>query len=422
MDGVDFIAEFSDELKKYSSRLAASENETACARAIRNRLHDETDAKTRLEAFKARPLSGRGSLLLLGVWYAVCYALYFVSFAGSRLTGILLTLLSLALFLAGGSVLLLCYLGNSKTSRLLPGKVSYNVVSEFAKDDNNVKRTFVIVDNHDAMQGSPIKDFELVQKLAPIIAPASVFIFVLFCILKASIGTQGENVAAKISAFTIFPFISGIFGIASFVLHYSPFEKYSRATNGVSTATAMATYAYFVENPDLLPDDTKLVYVSLGAENCGRCGSKAFVAAHPELAGATVLCVGDVNGEDIGVAEYDAIRRLAFSTDVVSSVHASAREQGIAIRTLEHDSILRKLDSVQGYTSNAFSQNGNPSASVISQTHRSGQIERADMENMFALLVGSMQKLMEKQWSEPSHDAIAPAPSAEMEIVDIESK
>ena len=67
LDGGDFIVEFSDELKKYPHRITGSADETACARAIRNRLHDETDAKTRLEAFNAYPMFGRGSFLYLGI-------------------------------------------------------------------------------------------------------------------------------------------------------------------------------------------------------------------------------------------------------------------------------------------------------------------------------------------------------------------
>lgn len=140
---MDFVEDFSHELEKYPHRIAASKDETACARAIRNRLHDETDAKTRLEAFDASPLLGRGSFLLIGIWYAICYVMYFVSFAGGRVTGAMLTLLSLVMFLGGGSVFLLMYLGNSKLGKVLPKKVSYNVVSESCNDVKNAKNVLI---------------------------------------------------------------------------------------------------------------------------------------------------------------------------------------------------------------------------------------------------------------------------------------
>lgn len=423
---MDFVEEFSHELSKYPHRITASKDETACARAIRNRLHDETDAKTRLEAFNTPTLLGRGSFLLLGIWYALCYVVYFVSFAGGRVAGALVTLLSLVMFLSGGSVLILMYLGSRKAGKILPKKVSYNVVSESCKDEKNVKNTLVICDNHDATLGSPIKDFDLVRKLSMIIAPLSVFVFVLFCILKMAIGTQGDNVAAKISAFTILPFVSGIFGIAAFVLHFSPMERFARENNGVATAVAMATYAYFAEQPELLADNTKIVYVSFGAENSGHGGSNAFLEAHPEFASAKVLAIGDVLSDNFQVAERDALRNIDFSIDVVSAVHASAIEQGITVSTMPHDSFLHKFNSLHGFISDAFAKNGNPTATILAKDYskRDKPLSKSDLENLFSLCVGAAMKIMAKEDVAPKlgESAIATAPSSEMKIVDVESK
>mgnify|MGYP004713507699 FL=1 len=423
---MDFVEEFSHELSKYPHRITASKDETACARAIRNRLHDETDAKTRLEAFNTPPLLGRGSFLLLGIWYALCYVVYFVSFAGGRVAGALVTLLSLVMFLSGGSVIILMYLGSRKAGKILPKKVSYNVVSESCKDEKNVKNTLVICDNHDATLGSPIKDFNLVRKLSMIIAPLSVFVFVLFCILKMAIGTQGDNVAAKISAFTILPFVSGIFGIAAFVLHFSPMERFARENNGVATAVAMATYAYFAEQPELLADNTKIVYVSFGAENSGHGGSNAFLEAHPEFASAKVLAIGDVLSDNFQVAERDALRNIDFSIDVVSAVHASAIEQGITVSTMPHDSFLHKFNSLHGFISNAFAKNGNPTATILAKDYskRDKSLSKSDLENLFSLCVGAAMKIMAKEDNAPKtfESVIATAPSSEMKIVDVESK
>ena len=423
---MDFVEQFSHELSKYPHRITASKDETACARAIRNRLHDETDAKTRLEAFNTPPLLGRGSFLLLGIWYALCYVVYFVSFAGGRVAGALVTLLSLVMFLSGGSVLILMYLGSRKAGKILPKKVSYNVVSESCKDEKNVKNTLVICDNHDATLGSPIKDFDLVRKLSMIIAPLSVFVFVLFCILKMAIGTQGDNVAAKISAFTILPFVSGIFGIAAFVLHFSPMERFARENNGVATAVAMATYAYFAEQPELLADNTKIVYVSFGAENSGHGGSNAFLEAHPEFASAKVLAIGDVLSDNFQVAERDALRNIDFSIDVVSAVHASAIEQGITVSTMPHDSFMHKFNSLHGFISNAFAKNGNPTATILAKDYskRDKSLSKSDLENLFSLCVGAAMKIMAKEDNAPKtvESVIATAPSSEMKIVDVESK
>ena len=352
--------------------------------------------------------------------------MYFVSFAGGRVTGAMLTLLSLVMFLGGGSVFLLMYLGNSKLGKVLPKKVSYNVVSESCNDVKNAKNVLIVCDNHDATLGSPIKDFDLVRKLSMIIAPLSVFVFVLFCILKMAIGTQGDNVAAKISAFTILPFVSGIFGIAAFVLHFSPMERFARENNGVATAVAMATYAYFAEQPELLADNTKIVYVSFGAENSGHGGSNAFLEAHPEFASAKVLAIGDVLSDNFQVAERDALRNIDFSIDVVSAVHASAIEQGITVSTMPHDSFLHKFNSLHGFISNAFAKNGNPTATILAKDYskRDKSLSKSDLENLFSLCVGAAMKIMAKEDNAPKtvESVIATAPSSEMKIVDVESK
>lgn len=428
-DGTDFIGEFSDELNKYQGRIAGSEQETACARAIRNRLHDETDAKTRLEAFRAYPLAGRGSFLCLGIWFALCYVVYFISFAGNRLAGALVTALALAMFVAGATVLMLIYLGDLRLAKILPRKVSYNVVSEFSKSEE-VEHIYVVADNHDAKLGSLIKDFNVMRKVAVIVPPISAFVFVLFCILKMALGTSTGNVAAKISVLTIFPVVTGIFGIVAFVLHYSPRAKDARQTSGTATCIAMATYAYFVEKPELLPDKAKVVYVSLGAENCAHCGSEAFVKAHPEYAGAKVLCIDDVYSGEIKIVDTDVVRKLQYSPEVASALQASAAEQGIDVSVLLHDTLKHKFNSLHGFASNAFAKNGSATATLTSRDYSTKEkpLTKEQTEQLFSLCVGAFEKLMQRdEQSQPKPDTPEEvvdkvAPSAEMEIVDVESK
>lgn len=421
-DGADFVCEFSEELKKYPARLAASQDETKCARAIRNRLHDETDAKTRLEAFGMHKIMGKSALPFFGVWYAVCYVLYFVSFVDNHLAGMLLALTALVLLIAGGVLFGFVYLGNPFANKPWFKRVSYNVVSERCKSEKDVKRTIVVCASHSAEPGSPVRDFEMFRKIALIIAPASVFIFVLFCILKMVIGISGHNAAVKISAFTIFPFISGIFGIGSMFLAYSPKEKFARVPNGVSTAVAMATFAYFAEQPELMPDDVKIVYASFGGENAGHQGSQAFVKAHPEFAGAQVLCIGDINGSQFRVVEKDSLRNITYSQDIVACVHASAIEQGITLSTLESSNIFSRITCLHGFLSNAFAKNSTNSATIIAREGLKNQKpSRKDIEDMFSLSVGTVARLMAQPVKEDvSVEQVAP--SAEMEIKDIESK
>ena len=392
LDGVDFINEFAGELSQFPNRLTGTENETACARAIRNRLHDESEVKTRLEAYYATPLLGRGALPFLGVWYLASLLLYFISFAGGRVAGALLTALALVVFLSGSVALLSLFLGRRTLAGLLGKKVSYNVVSEFSKtNDKEQKRTFVIVDNHDAKLGGFFGDFGIFRKLTILIAPISAFLFVLFCIIKMAVGF---DTVSKITALTILPAIFGLLGAFALFTHYSPFVRHARQNNGVATAVAMATYAYFAENTDRLPDDAKIVYVSLGGENSAHGGSQAFVAAHPEFAGAKVLCVQDILSGDLKIAECDALRRIQFSTPIVSVIRSSAHTQEIDIEAVPHDTPSEKLASLQGYTSNAFAKNGMQTATIIANNLSNHVLDRNDVEKLFSLTVGAFEKLM----------------------------
>ena len=310
-DAVGFISEFSVELQQYDNRITGSASETACARAIRSRLADETDATVRLEAYRSFPLLGRGSLPFFGLWYLLCYVLYFVSFAGNITAGILLTVLALAVFAVGSGVMTALYFNKKRFKKFLSQKVSYNVVSEFSKNTDKLKkeRVFIIADNHDATLGNFVTDYRLMSKIAHIFVPLTAAVFVLFCILKMAIGTDSE---VKITAFTVIPAVVGVLGVTVTLLRFSPFERHAKQNNGVATSVAMATYAYFAEQPDILPEDVRIVYASFGGENSAHGGSDAFVKSHPEFADAHVLCIGDIDSSEFKIAERNAIRRIEY--------------------------------------------------------------------------------------------------------------
>ncbi|MDE6303174.1 MAG: hypothetical protein K2M36_06280, partial [Clostridia bacterium] len=344
-EGVEFITEFSGELQQYGNRITGSVGETACARAIRSRLSEETDASVRLEAYRAYPLLGRGTLPFFGLWYLLCYVLYFVSFAGGRLAGILLTLLALAVFAVGTTVMALMYFNKNRLRKIMAQKVSYNVVSEFSKNTDKLKkeRVFIIADNHDATLGNFITHYRLMSKIAHVLVPLTAIVFVLFCIIKMAVGI---DTPAKVSALAVIPAVIGVIGIAVTLLRFSPFERHAKQNNGIATSVAMATFAYFAEQPDLIPDDVRIVYASFGGENSGHGGSEAFVKAHPEFSGAQVLCLGDIESADIKIAERNAIRRISYSTPFVSIIRSSAHEQKIEITAMANDNISQKLKSI----------------------------------------------------------------------------
>lgn len=421
MDSVDFINDFVGETTEFSKRLAGSESETACARAIRNRLHDESGVKTRLEAYYAYPLLGRGSLPLLGLWWMLSLALYFVSFAGGRVGGALLTALALVVFLSGSAGILSLFFGDKTLKGLLVKKASYNVVSEFSKNEGKAaKRTFVIADNHDAKLGGFFGDFGILRKLTILIAPISAFLFVLFCILKMAVGF---DTIPKITAFTILPALFGILGAVVTFTHYSPFARHARENNGVATSVAMATYTYFATHKNRVPDDAKIIYVSLGGENAAHSGSQAFLKAHPELKDAKVLCVQDVLSGDFRIAECDPIRKINYSTPLVSIIRSSAHEQGIDVSVVPHENIVKQISSLHGYMSSAFAKDGIETATIVASGEADHVLDRQDIEKLFALTVGSLDKLMHETAKPSDNQPASQEPvSTDMEIKDVIGK
>ena len=417
-DGIDFVSEFSGELQQYTNRITGSKSETACARTIRRRLADETGATVRLEAYKAYPLLGRGSVPILGVWYILCYVLYFVSFAGKGVAGILLSLLSLCVYAVGCAAMIFLYIGKRKLRGLFAQKISYNVVSEFSKNKDKFKkeRIFVIADNHDAVLGNFLKDYKVVSKLAHIFVPLTAIVLVLFCIIKMAIGT---DTAAKITVLSVIPAVLGVLGIATTMLRFSPFERHAKQNNGIATSIAMATYAYFVEQPQLLDDDVRIVYASFGGENSAHGGSEAFVKAHPEFKGANVLCIGDIEGSDLKIADMNAVRKIRYSTPLVSVIRSSAHEQKIDIGVIPTDKTSQRLASIHGYMPDAFAQGGYPSAMICAGASSSDEheLDINDLEKVFSVTVGTMLKLMkETPVSQSEEDDKPKKASSDMEI------
>ena len=95
-----------------------------------------------------------------------------------------------------------------------------------------------------------------------------------------------------------------------------------------------------------------------------------------------------------------------------------------------HDTLKHKFNSLHGFTSNAFAKNGNATATLIARDYsqKDVQLSKEQMEELFTLCVGTFEKLMHRDERAPKvaetpvQEVVNVAPSAEMEIVDVESK
>lgn len=397
VDACDFAEEFCAELAERKARLTATKEETATARLIRDRLHAETSANVRLEAYKARPLAGRGSSMLLAGWYALCLVLYLLSFAWDNIAGVLITLASLVLFLAGVGVFGLLFFGEGgKLERLLPVKVSYNVVSERAPSvcEKSKERTLIICASHDNVYGSRVTDFDKFRKVVMAVVPTTLATFVLFAVLRMALGV---DTVAKTTSFILICTLSSLTGIGMLGTFYSHSHKYVRDNGGISTSVALATYAYFAENPHLLPDDVRLIFASFGGENSAHGGSRAFVEAHPEFGGAKVLAIGEIVGGDFVIPESDALRKINTSEVVRSALVRSAELQNIPVVVEHYATFKEKLGCMHGFISNAFNKSNVSSATVFAKDFDASAetVRREDIERLFSLSVTAASLLLE---------------------------
>lgn len=401
-DACDFVTDFCEELEEHKGRLTGTPEETATARLIRDRLHSETSARVRLEAYKARPMAGRGSLSLLGFWFGLCLVLYFLSFVKNDISAVIITISALALFLAGSIAILLLFIGKGgKLHNILPQKVSYNVVSERCPSccEASKERTVIICTNHDAVLGNALYDFAKLRKFALIIAPICGLIFIACCIVKAIIAESiTPNAYVEITTLTIIPFLSSLAGIAVLVTHFSLFKKHARDRGGVGTSVALATYAYFVENPDLLPDDVRIVFASFGGENSCHGGSEAFVKAHSEFSGAKVLAITDILDNNFATYTGDHFLKVKHSRKILDAISLSAKECGVTLKIYDNNSTINRLSCLHGSISNAFAKAHIASASITAK-HKDaieGVVHRDDVAKLFALSVTTVHHLIEE--------------------------
>ena len=398
-DACDFVTDFCEELEEHQGRLTGTPEETATARLIRDRLHSETSARVRLEAYKARPIAGRGSLSLLGFWFGLCLILYYLSFVKNDISAVILTVFALVLFVAGAIAILLLFIGKGgKLNNLLPQKVSYNVVSERCPSccEASKERTIIVCTNHDAVLGNAIYDFAKLRKFALIMVPITALIFIASCIAKASIADPVKDIAA-LTTLTIIPFLSSVAGISVLITHFSLSKKHARDRGGVATSVALATYAYFVENPHLLPNDVRIVFASFGGENSSHGGSKAFVEAHSEFAGAKVLAISDILDNNFAVYTGDHFLKIKHSREILDAISLSARECEVALRTYDNNSTINRMSCLHGSISNAFAKAHIQSATITAK-HREaieGVVHRDDVAKLFALSVTTIHHLME---------------------------
>lgn len=99
------------------------------------------------------------------------------------------------------------------------------------------------------------------------------------------------------------------------------------ADNLSACATAVATCRFLVQNPDLIPDETEIRFISFGSEEAGQRGSRRYVQRHLEELNrleARVLNYEVVAHPEISILDSDLNGTVKCSPLMVKSVVAAA--------------------------------------------------------------------------------------------------
>ena len=147
----------------------------------------------------------------------------------------------------------------------------------------------------------------------------------------------------------------------------------------------------------LHPNDVRIVFASFGGENSSHGGSKAFVEAHSEFAGAKVLAISDILDNNFAVYTGDHFLKIKHSREILDAISLSARECEVALRTYDNNSTINRMSCLHGSISNAFAKAHIQSATITAK-HREaieGVVHRDDVAKLFALSVTTVHHLME---------------------------
>lgn len=392
----EFCGKMVGELADYADALTATAEETACARFIRDELSPLAD--TRMESFKTSPHAGRMCSVLLALVYFIALFCYLISFAGGDAFGIAMVVVALIVLGGGGFVAGAMFLGNGKFVKILPKKVSYNVFSESRpQSEQHGNKLLVIASNHDAVAGAYTPNFDTVRKVVFIVVPASVVLFLFFCAIKLGVGS---NDVTKVTLLTVFPLLTSLTGIIALALHFSPLQKHARENNNAGTAVAMALYEYLLKHPEVLPEDTRVCFVSFGGENAAHGGSRAFAEAHPEVNGATAIVIGDVLSSDFSLIRKDALRNIVLSQISPPAALAAADKNNVACELADNDIFKSKLNSLHGFSASALAEAGCDCAMFVAKdyTEKGRELNNEDMGRLFVLSLGTAVTMTEEKY------------------------
>jgi hypothetical protein len=270
------------------------------------------------------------------------------------------------------------------------------VSSEGPLSNEGEQLALIFASNHDGMPGSYFHEFSAIRKLSFVLVPLSGIAFVIFCVLKIVLGADNP---ATISIFTIFPCIFSLIGIFMLFIHFSPSVKHARANSGKSVGMALALYKYFIDNQAFLPNNVKLFFLSAGGENSAHEGTHAFIKSHPEIKNAYVFCIGELETGNFEFVGRDPLRKIKSTEKIINRANEASTEQNVKCTENKTDTVKEKLNSLHGYTGNAFSKAGLDALTFTGRSYQTSALapSKEELSDLFRVIIRTAEKALEEK-------------------------
>ena len=396
VDYYEFIETESKKMENHKARVAGSWGEKRAARMIRDDSIKLLGIPSRMEPFYSRSFKGRPCFMLLGIVYAICFALFLTSFAAG-IYGYVSAAVSLAGIIIATAFLVSLYIGRTFAQKLLKKTTSYNVVSTI-KAKSECKRNIIISTNYDSKYGNNFKISDKTRFWLIAASLISIAVFALLVFIRLIVGV--DSVAAKASLIVL----SCVFAIPSIlilILTFSLSKNKVEENNGLSTSVALAVVRYLIDE-DMIKKDTAVTFVAFGGENAGHDGANAFVKQHkdtPMFENATFINMEDIVERKYFVATTDAVHKHDFDSSLIDLAKDVAKDLEIEIKEEG-----KNFGALSGYAATAFERAGVPGVTLVARDKnpfREIIVEDGDIsdvtQNCFKLLVGITEKLLEDE-------------------------
>lgn len=360
---------FIKEIEADGCRFPGSSEEKAASVKIQKIIEGKTGIKPYTESFIFAPNASLGAIDRLG-WFALALlVLYYIS-AGTAM----LALVGYVGILAFAVIQIVLYKGWFDFA--FKQERTENIITELPPASGKTDYTIYLGAHYDtswcwklAVKNPDTAIPKVVLGVVGVLVMIVMSIIKL-CVTYGAINVYGGGYVVYNVFMLLLPvlLIPGFFFVTQFTSKDKTIGSPGAMDNLSGIGINMMIMKYFIENPDMLPENCKLVNICFAAEEAGLKGSSAFVKAHLHdgaLENAYLINVDSVADPDhFEIIKGDAWQGTKFDGNLIALGLEAIRDAGI-----ENPKAI--MNPVGGCDSTPFIKAGVPTMTFAAQNPRS---------------------------------------------------